>query len=207
MMGLANQTVLPHLIVIDYGSDEEYLEQYRLLFNDSLIETGIKSKYFNISYCNNLGIRLASTELVMTGGIDLVFSERVIETYEQVMAESTRNIVGVMPIYLSKEGKPRWTHTDWACCVCWRKSWLLANGGYDERYEGWGYEDTSIKNRAKNSGLNLVQAPDCYAYHLWHPRGYIDNQQINKNRLLWAKTHCEVKTNDGLIRLPIWESH
>ncbi|MBU6210224.1 MAG: hypothetical protein KGR22_09975, partial [Planctomycetes bacterium] len=42
--------------------------------------------------------------------------------------------------------------------------------GFDESFEGWGYEDSDLCIRLMNHGLRIERAPAaCCVLHLWHP--------------------------------------
>lgn len=44
-------------------------------------------------------------------------------------------------------------------------------GGFDERYEGYGAEDTDLGRRARSLGIPLHWVGGAHAYHQWHPAG------------------------------------
>lgn len=44
-------------------------------------------------------------------------------------------------------------------------------GGFDERYEGYGAEDTDLSRRARSLGIPLHWVGGAHAYHQWHPAG------------------------------------
>lgn len=44
-------------------------------------------------------------------------------------------------------------------------------GGFDERYEGYGAEDTDLGRRARSLGIGLHWVGGAHAYHQWHPAG------------------------------------
>ena len=44
-------------------------------------------------------------------------------------------------------------------------------GGFDERYEGYGAEDTDLGRRARSLGIPLHWVGGADAYHQWHPAG------------------------------------
>lgn len=83
----------------------------------------------------------------------------------------------------------------------WRDD-LLAVNGYDERFEGWGREDSELAARLINAGVqrrNLKFA--AIAYHLWHseqPRpAYAVNQQHYVATVQSGKQRCET----GLVQV------
>ena len=42
-------------------------------------------------------------------------------------------------------------------------------GGFDERYDGYGGEDTDFGQRARNAGVDLAWVGDARAFHQYHP--------------------------------------
>lgn len=61
---------------------------------------------------------------------------------------------------------------------------MLAIGGFDESYEGYGREDTDVELRLQNLGLKIRSAKNlCLQYHLWHqPRGFTPvNEELLEN--------------------------
>lgn len=71
----------------------------------------------------------------------------------------------------------------------WRRS-----GGFDERYEGYGGEDTDFAFRLRRAGIPLVWVGGAHAYHQYHPTSsppweHIDD--ILRNGRLFAETWGE----------------
>ncbi|WP_046368685.1 glycosyltransferase family 2 protein [Flavihumibacter petaseus] len=65
----------------------------------------------------------------------------------------------------------------------WKKDLYQVNG-YDETFEGWGYEDSDLAIRLYNSGVRkkfLKMAG--IAYHLWHSEYCRDREQYNYSLL------------------------
>ncbi len=59
-----------------------------------------------------------------------------------------------------------------------------AVGGFDERYEGWGYEDSDLVIRLMRHGLHVRRGPaDTAVLHLWHPDNPRDNADRNRSLL------------------------
>ena len=61
---------------------------------------------------------------------------------------------------------------------------MLAIGGFDESFTGWGYEDSELVVRAINSNC-LVRRGDQRAtvLHLWHPDASRSKATSNKSHL------------------------
>lgn len=51
-------------------------------------------------------------------------------------------------------------------------------GGFDERYEGYGGEDTDFAYRARCCGIRLAWLGDGVAYHQWHAPARDDPQRV-----------------------------
>ncbi|MFM7479518.1 MAG: glycosyltransferase [Planctomycetota bacterium] len=58
------------------------------------------------------------------------------------------------------------------CNLALHRSCLESLGGFDERFVGWGLEDSEFCVRAQHAGLRLLRAPASTAVlHLWHREG------------------------------------
>jgi GT2 family glycosyltransferase len=67
------------------------------------------------------------------------------------------------------------------CNMLAPRSAIDAVGGFDERYEGWGYEDSDLVVRLMRHGLHVRRGPaDTAVLHLWHPDNPRDNAAHNK---------------------------
>jgi hypothetical protein len=56
----------------------------------------------------------------------------------------------------------------WSCCIIMPRSAWDTIGGFDERFEGWGFEDMAFQSAAV--GLVGHDRMAGAVYHLWHPR-------------------------------------
>jgi hypothetical protein len=57
----------------------------------------------------------------------------------------------------------------WSCCVAMPRSTFDALGGFDERFQGWGFEDMAFQSAV--CGLfPWGRIEDADVYHLWHER-------------------------------------
>jgi glycosyltransferase involved in cell wall biosynthesis len=64
---------------------------------------------------------------------------------------------------------------------------IVAAGGFDERYTGWGYEDSDLVVRLMRRGLHIRRGlADTAVLHLWHPDNPRDN--ADRNRALLEDT-------------------
>lgn len=72
------------------------------------------------------------------------------------------------------DAEKRWDYPNpkSSCVVVNRQTWELV-GGFDERFEGWGYEDAAFFHACQ--ALVGVERQSGVAYHLWHPRSQEKN--------------------------------
>jgi glycosyltransferase involved in cell wall biosynthesis len=66
----------------------------------------------------------------------------------------------------------------------WKKD-LLAVNGYDESFQGWGYEDSDLVIRLMHSGIKRKEGRFAVpVLHLWHPQNDRSNHDENYERLM-----------------------
>tara|TARA_R110002110_G_scaffold415044_2_gene647667 strand:+ start:10542 stop:11390 length:849 start_codon:yes stop_codon:yes gene_type:complete len=75
--------------------------------------------------------------------------------------------------------KKRWTGAKTCNLGMWRDDFLTVKG-FDEGFQGWGFEDSDLIVRLINNGTyhknGRLAVP---VYHLWHPDASRDNQEAN----------------------------
>ena len=82
------------------------------------------------------------------------------------------------------------------------KSDILAVNGFDERMQ-YGGEDRELGERLMNKGIKGVQIRySAIAVHLDHPRGYVTDEMISKNRAIRDETKAtrSVWTDFGIVK-------
>ena len=77
----------------------------------------------------------------------------------------------------------------------WRKDLIRVNG-YDESFEGWGYEDTELVLRLNNSGVEQrCMKIRGIVFHIYHKEASRDNKSKNEQRykdsIREHRTRCE----------------
>lgn len=89
----------------------------------------------------------------------------------------------------------------------WRKDLLQVNG-FDESFEGWGYEDTDCVIRLQRAKVfhksGKYKVP---VYHLWHPMAKRDQAQENAKRLALTKQSVMVKAQQGVGQYLVYEDY
>jgi hypothetical protein len=80
---------------------------------------------------------------------------------------------------------------------------MRAVGGFDESYEGWGYEDSDLCVRLLRLGLRIRQAPaDTCVLHLWHENRDRGEEPANRERLQDVLGTRRVQAVRGLRTAP-----
>jgi glycosyltransferase involved in cell wall biosynthesis len=81
---------------------------------------------------------------------------------------------------LRKMSPLRWKGAKTCNLSVWRKD-LLAINGFDERYQGWGFEDSDLVIRLLHHGVHHLSGRFALpVLHLWHP----ENSRVNTARNL-----------------------
>lgn len=110
---------------------------------------------------------------------------------------SVRNLA-LSRLYLSLSGirKPRSIKS---CNQGWWRADLLALNGYDERFVGWGREDSDLARRALRMGIgcqNLRYAG--LAYHLYHRERHEDGESANQALFEENNTRAATRIEHGI---------
>lgn len=78
-------------------------------------------------------------------------------------------------------------------------------GGFDEKFQGWGFEDLCFMHAAGQLGsVNRVAG---IVYHLWHPRpagGDHDHEHYRANEVLWHRYLAALGDRQAMHDL-VWE--
>lgn len=87
-----------------------------------------------------------------------------------------------------EDAEKRWDYPNpkSSCIVVSRQTWELV-GGFDERFEGWGFEDAAFFRACR--ALAGVERLPGLCYHLWHPRSEEKNPsraEYQRNQALAA---------------------
>lgn len=94
---------------------------------------------------------------------------------------------------LRKIGGKRWQRVRGCNMGIWKAD-LLAVNGFDETFEGWGYEDSDMAVRLVNAGRRLKKgAYACGLLHLWHREN--DRRQEGPN---WDLLQRRIRSGETL---------
>lgn len=156
---LANNSLnTTHFLVLDYNSDDG-LQEY--IFNDfrDEIKTGrlryrryADAKYFSHSHSRNLAVKLTDAGYICNVDADNFtgpdFDEYLMqqfERYPRVVISALSNPLNIYGAF----GR-----------MATRRSDFIDVGGYDEAFEGYGFEDYDLVSRLEQSGLEKILIED-----------------------------------------------
>ena len=86
--------------------------------------------------------------------------------------------------FLRKLQPSKWQKAMTCNLALWRKDFVAANG-FDELFEGWGFEDSDLVIRLIHAGIKRKEGRFAVpVLHLWHAHNDKSKQDINYQRLL-----------------------
>lgn len=98
-------------------------------------------------------------------------------------------------IFASRYRKNR---TGLGCNLSFFKKDFAAINGYDERFKGYGYEDSDLESRLKNHGIKKLFAKfSAIAFHLWHNEASMTNLDNNRSMYVQSTQQQKVRCVDG----------
>lgn len=205
-----------NIIIVDGGSKniENLRKEVKNIKRASLIEHPLGLK-FNKCILNNVGIRKSQTKYVMTTDADMFFSSQFINTLYNVIGENifieSRTLYWKFSITdkiysgkldpfndidKCKIGRIKNRTTPGGCQCADVDSWNKVRG-YDERYSGWGSEDSDLLLRMQIAGLKVVwlgeSREEIMVFHQDHLKPNLQeelkDQDINKKYLNSVKKY------------------
>lgn len=163
----------------------------RLLPETELVYGSDDSEPFNRSSTRNHLVERSEGDILLIADADTVFHRDQIEVaiskilsgaswvipyseqrYYNVTAEETA-LIWASPFESTipeLTDSSQWDHkiTSWAGLLLVTRESFDKVGGYDERFQGWGYEDNAFR-AALDHRVGPHARVDSYALHLWHP--------------------------------------
>ncbi len=177
---------------------------------DSFTLKGVKhiftksDQLFNKAWSFNVGLRYASTDVIVFGDCDLIMdpqkmieSLKMLEYYECVSPYSRVIDLNQQEVNLPIEqmyliNRPGRGETDiQKIClaggiIMYRREAIMKIGGWCEDFIGWGGEDDFQSHKSKMM-LNWFEQPGTTCYHLWHDRGVPEQAPYQRNLQLLNK--------------------
>lgn len=192
--GLNRQTVAPIELVVAVMQDELYdlpaaefpIRQLR-----------VNSPSLNLSAARNAAAGAATGEYLVFLDIDCIPEPGLISDYRGFLQDFDGLLMGEVLYLPGGANDPEWSYDDFAevavkhsdrrgpppqgieVCEDYRCFWSLnfgmrratfmATGGFDERYSGYGGEDTDFGKTINAAGVPIAWIKGGLAYHQYHP--------------------------------------
>lgn len=156
LASLSNQSRVPRIVIVDYGSAEKQLRWIRPLVAryGALLEYNEDTDDWVSNTATNIAIRQTETKYIVTSNIDCYFEFNFIQEVLNVLRKG-KYLVNCLRVNLGKNGKstgygPR---ADTGVCIGIETAWLKKVCGFDEMFKYWGGEDNDLCARAERAGF------------------------------------------------------
>jgi len=212
------------ILIVDGGSDnnkelKEYIDSYKGEIPMRMTTREVDSDPFPKCLLNNIGIRSAKTDYIMTTDVDMAFGREFMTIlmghlepnvfvesramyWKQPISKKIYN--GEVDMYndidACKAGRIKKRTTPGACQCMHIKQWEKLRG-YNEEYVGWGSEDIDLYTRGRKLGLKIKwmgeSGESIMAFHQPHARNNVRDltHQTRNQRLLAKIKHYAVNEN------------
>ena len=166
----------PTIHVVDYGSDENYKNQYEKLcakLNIKFTHMYAEGLPWNKCRAINYGVRQATTPFIVTSDVDMIytsnpfqwcldnFEEKCIYHIPTYWLPKSANFKKAQAAGIGNSGGFVFSHIQA----------FIDTNGYDERFVYWGKEDADFPIRLRTLGYKQIWLPETEhkLYHQWHP--------------------------------------
>jgi len=191
----------------NYGEIKEYFDDSKLEIPMRIVQCKIGDA-FERARLNNVGVRNAQAEYIMTTDVDMLFGKDFVSTLmdkvrPDFLVESRTMYLKNKPAHMiysgeinpyndidnCKIGRIKKRTTAGGCQCMHINSWNKIRG-FDESYIGWGSEDYDLLTRAKKAGIKVKwmgeSKESIMIFHLPHARNTkkdLEYQEKNKKIL------------------------
>ena len=104
---LLHQTIVPRILIVDYGSDEEHLKDLQSIWWSNRGFTIISAAKRTDKFCKargmNIGIQKVETRFTFCSDIDIMFGKQSVENVLQILSSRPRSFI-TLPTFLLYRG-------------------------------------------------------------------------------------------------------
>jgi len=193
----------------NYNEIKDYLENFDGPVPMRIVQHRISDDHFQRALLNNVGVRNANGEYVMTTDVDMLYGKDFVKTLLEHVAEDT--FIESRTMYLKSHNTRRIYEGEWdpyndldgikhdrikkrttaGGCQCMHRDRWSFFRGFDETFVGWGSEDMNLYNRVKMTDMKIVwlgeTREELMLFHQAHPKKDpkkdLEEQSQNKKRL------------------------
>lgn len=201
-------------------------ERYRILFPDCqlIVADSDKDKDFNRSEARNNAAKMARNDFLYFADADtLTYPDQIDyalgclfrDSAQWVVTQNTYFIANneTTDFILSRSPKTRDDFRDMPMLDTLRDGVSVAGGylvtreqydsvkGFDERFVGWGYEDTAFLMSMETLWDYSLRIKDSYVMHLEHPAIRFDSPDIGINEQIFKAYQDAQGDREGMLRV------
>ncbi len=198
------------LMLVDYGSDENYTSQYKNFAKQyhfiTYIEIpNVKQKFWNKSIVLNTSLPLIATENVIITDADLYFEKDFFKLLKQNFKENIFYLCIFRRLLSDKDNELFLkNHKNYQYKIikseitpsiyAGNTSLFKEIGGYDTFFRIWGREDNEFHKaiQKKNIPIEIIDFENAPIYHIWHP---LENLDLPENWLQIIQEHEKQNLN------------
>ena len=169
------------ILVVDFGGEDRLQEWLQGLDPDIKYLHCPEKGAFHEARAKNIGIRQAKAEIVCCTNADVLFGKNFLDVVylagkpaRRVLVECNRFNLELEDVERLGERLPEefvglvrkekawmssWARGD---CQAFRKEFMLALGGYDEDFRGWGYLDHDLERRCVEQAGWSLSMVNCF---------------------------------------------
>lgn len=194
MLGLDRQTVPPRELVIARMQDAPFDDLPEVSF--PVIEIAIDGAGMPLAAARNAAARNASGDVLIFLDVDCIPAPGLVEDYLRESGQFPGLLMGEVMYLPGGANAPGWQASDFEkvavrhsdrqgppasgteICTDYRCFWSLnfaigtkafkASGGFDERYIGYGGEDTDFGKTLSTQGIGMAWMKGARVYHQYH---------------------------------------
>jgi cellulose synthase/poly-beta-1,6-N-acetylglucosamine synthase-like glycosyltransferase len=210
-------------ILIDFGNAKPLFHYEKHFPWLKVIRTTRNTQRFHKARALNIGLRRVETDYVCMTDADQIFQRNFFGVLFKKLCSVKKPYVRCKTYFMNNPRilpKPKevMQHYNYLLnyavkygkrplgegnCNAVSTEWAQSVRGYDERYIGWGYEDSSFSKRAHKAGLNMLWIElgvDTTMVHLPHERTkeYFGDSVIKKNYELFKNDNHPIVANKNI---------
>ncbi len=139
------------------------------------------------SHARNVGLHATDCEVVITSEPEIRFDTDVVrqmltrhESDRAQLFPPLKQFINAGVVYTEHpDGGGKDKHVNWQALwvALYRREWLLAVGGWDEKFpQPWSWDDVDLGTRLRIAGVGQYNDMTIEATHAWHPPRVYDQE-------------------------------
>lgn len=169
---------------------------------------------FNVSAARNRGVESSTADVVIVNDADVIVptsqlldaariahtTGEVVTCYNRIsyLTEAGTRALNAGQAHSGANHVERVATTPFGGANAITKSTHAYLGGWDEKFTGWGHEDSEFNERAAASVGH--RALDGHAHHQWHPEAPKDNKHTNHHRWMESRARIAATPTLSIVR-------